>query len=170
MVVIENDARPESVLPEQLPLNTRRIDLPTNEGTTGSINRAFVATLGDVLHPRIVEFLTRNQIYILVKDYPRPVRLRLLPRILVYQSLWMTYAIRNRAFGAYLRGWGGALRGMGKMRRKHRELMAKRRIGDEEFLDRLRESERQVHDWQQSRPPGMRSGLLNMYFRVFGRP
>ena len=56
------------------------------------------------------------------------------------------------------------------MRRKHDELMAKRRITDAEFLVRLRESERQVYDWQQSRPPDDRSGLLKFYFRLFGRP
>src|SRR5271167_1312170 len=86
------------------------------------------ATLGDTLHPRIMEFLTRNQIYLLVKDYPRSVSLRLLPRIAVYQCLWLIFAIRNQGLGAYLRGWAGALRGTGSMRRKHRELMAKRQI------------------------------------------
>ena len=32
------------MLPDPLPPNTRRIELPTNEGTTGSINRAVAAT------------------------------------------------------------------------------------------------------------------------------
>ena len=45
------------------------------------------------------------------------------------------------------------------MRRKHDELIAKRRISDDEFLQKLRDSERQIYDWQQSRPTD-RSGLL----------
>ena len=49
------------------------------------------ATLGKVLHPRIVEYLTRNQIYLLVKDYPCSVFLRLVPRIVVYQCLWLVF-------------------------------------------------------------------------------
>jgi GT2 family glycosyltransferase len=310
VVVIENDAQPGSILPDPLPPNTRRIELSTNEGTTGSINRAVAetesryvlllnndielqpdyvaklvraldsdpklgfaagkllratqrthldgagdamlmagaayrlghfdrdngqysqpmpilsgcgaavlyrrevfelcgrldedffayledldlalraqllgytgiylpdavayhigsATLGDTLHPRIVEFLTRNQIYLLVKDYPRSVFLRLLPRIAAYQCLWLMFAVRNRGLGAYLRGWAGALHGLGRMRRKHGELMAKRRITDDEFLARLRASERQIYDWQQRRAPGERSDVLRVTFRLFGKP
>ncbi len=310
VVVIENEARSDTILPDPLPPNTRRIELPTNQGTTGSINRALAmtqsryvmllnndvelepgcleklvraldadanlafatgkllratqrthldgagdavllagaayrlghfnfddgqydrprrvlsgcgaavlyrrevsdicgpldedffayledvdlalraqllgytgiylpdavayhigsATLGDVLHPRIVEYLTRNQIYILAKDYPSGVLWRLLPRVAVYQGLWLIYAARKRTFGAWLRGWWAGLRGWRKMRRKHRELMARRRISDEDFLAGLRESERQIYDWQQSQPPEERSGLLKAYFRLFGRP
>ena len=44
VVVIENEAQPGSILPDPLPPNTRRIELPDNEGTTGSINRAVTAT------------------------------------------------------------------------------------------------------------------------------
>ena len=43
IVVIENEARPETIL-DPLPANTQRIALPTNEGTTSSINRAVAAT------------------------------------------------------------------------------------------------------------------------------
>ncbi|MGO9516592.1 MAG: glycosyltransferase family 2 protein [Candidatus Korobacteraceae bacterium] len=128
------------------------------------------ATLGDVLHPRIVEYLTRNQIYLLAKDYPRSVFWRLLPRIAVYQGLWLMHTARKQAFGAWLRGWWTGLRGWARMRRKHRELMARRRITDAEFIARLRESERQIYEWQQSQSPDERSGLLRLYFRLFGRP
>ncbi len=128
------------------------------------------ATLGDSLHPRIVEYLTRNQIYLLAKDYPRAVLWRLLPRIAVYQGLWFVFAVRNRSFGAYLHGWWAGLRNWGKMRRKNGELMAKRRITDDEFLNRLRQSERQIYDWQQAQSQEERSGLLRVYFLLFGKP
>jgi GT2 family glycosyltransferase len=127
------------------------------------------ATLGNALHPKIVEYLTRNQIYILLKDYPRRVLVRLLPQIFVYQSLWLLYALRNRALGSYLRGWLAAIRHWGDMQRKHAELMMKRRISDEDFRARLRESELQVYQWQQSRGSKARSWLLNFYFGIFGR-
>ena len=310
VVVIENEARPGSMLPDPLPPNTRRIELPTNEGTTGSINRAVAATesryvlllnndielapdyieklvrafdadaklgfvtgkllratqpthldgvgdamlmagaayrlghfdrddgqydqpmpilsgcgaavlyrrevfelcgrldedffaylddldlalrahilghtgiylpdaiarhigsatLGDGRHPHIVEYLTRNQIYLLAKDYPRRVLGRLLPRIIVYQGLWFVFAVRNGGPGAYLRGSWAGVSGVSAMRRKHKELMAERRISDDEFLAQLRESERQIYKWQQLRSPGERSGLLKFYFRLLGKP
>ena len=43
IVVVENEARPDSILPDPLPRNTIRIELPTNEGTTNSINRGMAA-------------------------------------------------------------------------------------------------------------------------------
>jgi GT2 family glycosyltransferase len=128
------------------------------------------ATLGDVLHPQIVEYLTRNQIYLLAKDYPGSLLWRLLPRIAVYQGLWLMFAVRSGKIGAYLRGGWAGMRGLTRMRRKHRQLMANRRITDSEFLAQLRESERQIYDWQQSRPRTERSGLLQLYFRLFGKP
>ena len=320
IVVIENEARPEKILPDPLPPNTRRLELPTNEGTTGSINRAVAATdsryilllnndvelepdyitkllaafdtdaklgfavgkllraterdhldgaadamlmaggayrlghldfdhgqfdqpmralagcgaavlyrreaflasggldpeffaylddldlalrvqltgytgayvpgavayhvgsatLGEPLHSRVVEYITRNQIYLVIKDYPRAVFLRLLPRIIAYQFLWMVSAVRRGGRGsspdqhggvsAYFRGLTSAFRDRRGMRQKSRELMAKRRIGDAEFLQRLRDSERQIYDWQQSLASPQRSSLLKFYFRLFGKP
>ena len=138
------------------------------------------ATLGQPLHPRVVEYITRNQIYLLIKNYPRAILLRLLPRILVYQFLWMMSALRrggrspssepHGGAGAYFRGLTAAIRNRRSMHQKGRELMAQRRIGDADFLQRLRDSERQIYDWQQSLPIQERSSLLKFYFRLFGRP
>jgi GT2 family glycosyltransferase len=310
IVVIENEARPESILPDPLPRNTIRIELPTNEGTTNSINRgmasvpspyvlllnndvelapdylekllktleadetlgfatgkllratehsrldgagdamllcgasyrlghldpdrrqfeqpmpllsacgaavlyrskAFLlcgaldsdffaylddldlalrthligytgvyvpdavayhvgsATLGQPLHPRVVEYITRNQLYVLVKDYPAAVFRRLLPRIVAYQAMWFLFAVKSGRVGAYLRGLRGAFRGRKRMQQRHRELMAKRKIDDEQLLELMRMSERQVYQWQQSLPPPERSALLKVYFRMFAPP
>ena len=128
------------------------------------------ATLGQPLHPRVIEFITRNQIFLLMKDYPPPVFARLLPRVALYQLLWMLFAIKNGGASAYLRGIKAALRGRRSMQQKSRELLARRRISDTDFAERLRASERQIWQWQQSRAPQERSALLSTYFRVFGKP
>lgn len=125
------------------------------------------ATLGQALHPRVVEYITRNQFFVLMKDYPKAVFRRLLPRIVVYQMLWFFLAIGRGRFFAYLRGLRGAIRGRKRMKQKHRDLMAKRKIDDEQLLALMQMSERQVDDWQQSLPESDRSSLLNMYFRLF---
>ncbi|MGA9567917.1 MAG: glycosyltransferase family 2 protein [Candidatus Korobacteraceae bacterium] len=125
------------------------------------------ATLGQALHPRVVEHITRNQLFVLMKDYPRPVFRQLLPRIIVYQFLWFLLAAKNAALGSYMSGLRGALRGRGRMKQKHRELMAKRKIDDQQLLAVMRMSERQLFDWQQSRPESERSSLLRLYFRIF---
>ena len=309
IVVVENDARAGEVLPDPLPRNTRRIELPVNEGTTGSINRAvaatdsryilllnndielepnyleelvrvldadpklgfatgkllrarqrthldgagdamlmggagyrlgyldrdegqfdrtmpvlagcgaavlyrreafvasggldaeFLAYLDDVdlalrvnllgysglylpnavayhigsatlgeLHPRVIELSTRNYIYLLTKDYPPRVFRRLLPRIIVYQFVWMIFAVRRGGAAAYLHGVRAAIGNRHSMRHKRRELMAARRIDDDEFLERLRASERQIWEWHQSREPQERSKVLKLYFGLFGKP
>jgi hypothetical protein len=48
--------------------------------------------------------------------------------------------------------------------------MRRRTISDAEFERLLRESERQVWQWHSSRPAREQSGLLKIYFRVFGAP
>ena len=128
------------------------------------------ATLGEPLHPRVVELVTRNQFFLLSKDYPRPVFVRLLPRIVAYQFLWMMLAIRGAGFGAYWRGLCAALRGHHHMSQKQRALMARRDIGDAEFLRRLHASERQIWEWQQWQKLEERSALLRTYFRLTGKP
>ena len=129
------------------------------------------ATLGESLHPRVVEWITRNQLYVLAKDYPRPVLWRLLLRIVVYQSLWLMYVARRGAAGAHLRGFIAGLRGWGNMRRKGRELAAKRRITDDEFVERLRASERQIFDWQQTLPAARPfKPVEDLLLALFGKP
>ena len=128
------------------------------------------ATLGEALHPRVMEYITRNQLWLLVKDYPRGALRSLLPRIIFYQCAWLVLCLRRHGLLPYLRGLMAALRGLPAMRQKHAHLMSIRKAGDAEFLSRLRDSERQVYDWVQSQPPANRSALLKLYFRVFGAP
>jgi GT2 family glycosyltransferase len=125
------------------------------------------ATLGQAMHPRVVEYITRNQLFVLMKDYPATIFRRLLLRIVTYQALWFAFAMKGGHIGPYFRGLQGAVRGRTSMRQKHRELMAKRRIDDEQLLELMRMSERQVFDWQQSRTPSERSSLLGLYFWLF---
>ena len=57
------------------------------------------ATLGQTLHPRVVEYITRNQLFVLMKDYPDAVFRRLLPRIVAYQLLWLPVCDQTRGTG-----------------------------------------------------------------------
>jgi GT2 family glycosyltransferase len=128
------------------------------------------ATFGEPMHSRVVEFVTRNQVHLLMKDYPRSVFLRQLPRIIVYQVLWLMLAAKHGEMGAYFRGVRTAISKRHEMRRKNRELIPARRIDDDVFFGKLRDSERQIYEWQQSLPPTQRSSLLKIYFGIFGKP
>lgn len=128
------------------------------------------ATSGSVVHPRILELVTRNQLWLLAKDYPPEVVQRHQWRILVFQALWFGYVVRHGGLGAYLRGIRGAVAKRSVMHKKRAELAGKQRISNAEFERLLMESERQVWEWHSSRPPEAQSGLLKTYFRIFGAP
>ena len=128
------------------------------------------ATLGDRLHPKILELLTRNQLSLIVKNYPLGILVRLLPRICAFQLLWFSFAVQKRGLTPYLRGVRGAIRFLPRMLRKRRQIMAGRRISNAEFLGLLRVSESQIYAWHQERPPASRSTLLNTYFVLFSAP
>jgi GT2 family glycosyltransferase len=139
-------------------------------GAPQQAGRRLAAAAQGALHPRVVEYITRNQLYLLIKNYPRAVFLGLLPRIVVYQCLWALLVVRQGALRPYLRGMRSAFRNRRAMRKKGRELMGRRRIGVNEFFRRLRDSEQQVYDWHQSRPLQEQSVLLKFYFRLFNKP
>lgn len=126
------------------------------------------ATLGgNALHPKIVEWVTRNQIWLVIKDYPASVLFRLAPRILVFQLLWLIFVLARRRPVPYLKGCWRAIRLMPKMLRKRRKLMLQTRMTGKEFLSTLMASEQQVYEWYKSQPPSEQSTLLKMYFGVF---
>lgn len=125
------------------------------------------ATLGDVFHARIAELLTRNQLLLLLKDYPLSVLCRLLGHIALFQLLWLGLVIRRGRFFSYLRGLAGAVQRMPKMLAKRRQIMGSRRISSAQFLALLCSSERQIFHWQASLSADARSSLLAAYFRVF---
>ncbi len=128
------------------------------------------ATSGSAIHPRILELVTRNQLWLLAKDYPPELIRRYRPRIWLFQALWFGFVIRHGGFAAYLRGLRSARAGLPAMRRKRAELASKQRISNDDFERLLRESERQVWRWHSSRPAKVQSGLLKTYFRIFGAP
>jgi GT2 family glycosyltransferase len=128
------------------------------------------ATLGEPFHPKIVEWMTRNQILLLAKNYPAPVLLKLLPQIIVFQVLWLGMVLRHAKTLSYVKGMIGAVCTLPRVVRKRRQLRRLRRISDADLLRILRASERQVLDWESTRPPASRSLLLRVYFALFGQP
>jgi GT2 family glycosyltransferase len=124
------------------------------------------ATLGDPVHPRITELVTRNQLLLVVKDYPIAILIRAAIRILVYQFLWMAVACRRSA-KAYFKGMFGALLLMPKMLGKRSGIRHFTKITASEFLELMKRSEGQVREWHESTPPHRQSRLLQIYFEFF---
>jgi GT2 family glycosyltransferase len=125
------------------------------------------ATLGDALHPKIVEWVTRNQLFLLIKDYPASILIRLAPRIVLYQLLWLSFVVGRGHVVPYVKGLWRAIRLVPRMIRKRVRLMRQRRITAGQFLSVLMASEQQVYEWYKSQVAGERSRLLKIYFGVF---
>lgn len=125
------------------------------------------ATLGEMFHPRIAELLTRNQLFLLMKNYPASVLWHLLGHIALFQMLWLALVIRHGRLWAYLRGLAGALLRTPRMLAKRRRIIRARRISSAQFMTLLCDSERQIFQWQAALPAKARSRLLTAYFRLF---
>ena len=128
------------------------------------------ATLGDPMHPRIAQRMTRNQLLLLLKNYPAGVALRLLPRIWVYQFLWFLMTVRGGKIVSYLRGLLEALNLLPRMFNKRRHIQSQRKLTNPELMQALRNSEAQIYAWHAGRDPKSRSLLLRIYFGLFGKP
>lgn len=127
------------------------------------------ATLGNSLHPRVVQWMTRNQLLLIFKDYPLLVLIRLLPRILIFQGLWLALMLRRRRFLSYIKGIFGFLRLLPRMLYRHTTVMKSHCLADEALVRALIRSEDQIYTWYVSGDPQLRSKLLVAYFRLFPR-
>jgi len=128
------------------------------------------ATTGAVVHPRILELVTRNRLWLLAKDFPPALKKRYRWRIAFFQALWLGYVLRNGGLCSYISGVRAALAKLPLMHKKRDELLSKRAISDQQFERLLMESERQVWQWHSSREREAQSGLLRAYFRIFRHP
>jgi GT2 family glycosyltransferase len=127
------------------------------------------ATMGSPSHPRIIRLTTRNQILNVAKNYPLPSFLRALPRIAVFQMLWMAFAIKRRAFLAWCAGLLGALWLLPGALKKRRRAMRRKLISNAEWWRLLSESEKRIWQSQKDSRSGTPSKLLAGYFWIFDR-
>jgi GT2 family glycosyltransferase len=73
----------------------------------------------------------RNQLWLLVKNYPASALLRHAPEIVVLNLGVAVQDILDGVFGATLRGWGQAIAGLPRILRKRRAIQRSRRVGIE---------------------------------------
>jgi GT2 family glycosyltransferase len=126
------------------------------------------ATSGSKINPLTIRLSTRNNINVLVKNYPLELFIRYLPVIGVYQMAWFAFVLKKGMFLPYLQGLWQAVR-------QFTEMAVKRRINDRknipvaEFDLLLRKAERDVIDSIMSRrsTAGKGNFLLQIYEKIF---
>jgi GT2 family glycosyltransferase len=98
------------------------------------------ATLGR-WHRKTVRLIARNQVLLLARHYPRKLVFRCWWHILAGQLLWGAVALRHGGGLAWLRGKWQGLRSYSTARRDTGPF-------DPEVLERLRENEREIREFQ----------------------
>lgn len=98
------------------------------------------ATLGR-WHPETVRRISRNQLLLLARHFPRPLLLRCFWPILVAQLLWGAVAVRRGAGIAWLRGKQQGFAGFEAHRTRSRTF-------DSELLEHLCEDEAEIREHQ----------------------
>lgn len=95
------------------------------------------ATTGSRINEITVRLSTRNNFFVLLKNYPLLFFLRFLPVICIYQFSWFLFVIKKRQVSAYLRGVCGVVGYITQMRKKYRRSLASSDLSQAEFFSLL---------------------------------
>jgi GT2 family glycosyltransferase len=127
------------------------------------------ATSGSRINPFTVRLSTRNNFFLLLKNYPLSFFIRFLVPILIYQFFWFLFVIKKGQFGSYLSGAAGFIGNIGPVLAKRKEALAGQNAADPELVRRILAAERDVivsiMRRRQSQDKG--NGLLKLYSSLF---
>ena len=126
------------------------------------------ATSGSKINKLTVRLTTRNNIFVLCKNYTLPMLIRFLPALLVYQFFWLLFVIKKRQFIAYMSGLFEAIPRMLSMaRKKPRQLESTITIS--RFCEKIIASEGDVVKsiMARRRGEGKNNTLLRWYLTIF---
>jgi len=128
------------------------------------------ATSGSKINPFTVRLSTRNNFFLLLKNYPFTFFVRFLPAILIYQFFWLLFVIKKGQIGGYLAGIASCLRGLGPILTKRKEVLTSPPgISDQELASRILRAENDVITSIMSRrkAQGKGNGMLRLYQKLF---
>ena len=127
------------------------------------------ATTGSKINPFTVKLSTRNNLYLLLKNYPVSFVLRFLPAICIYQFFWLLFVVKKGQFFSYCSGLVAFLRGARPMFRKRKKTLGTPGIADREMAGLILRAEKDVVQSiiRRREAQGKGNGLLRLYGRFF---
>ncbi|MBT8338514.1 MAG: glycosyltransferase family 2 protein [Desulfatitalea sp.] len=128
------------------------------------------ASSGSRINAFIVSHSTRNNIFIILKNYYLELFLRFLPSIIVYQVLWFLFVVKYRHVLAYAKGFFQGLKCFRKMiRRGIHDRKMNGRIPESVFGNMIIESEKQAlfSIMRRRKQLGKSNLLFDAYLRIF---
>lgn len=128
------------------------------------------ATSGSKINPLTVRLSTRNNIAVLLKNYPFVLLLRFLPSILVYQLLWLFFCLKKSMLRPYCSGMWEALRTLPTVYRKQvKGQSGAEMVSLQRFAHLITNSEKEVVQSIMARRSAAGKGnlLLQIYRKLF---
>jgi len=127
------------------------------------------ATTGSKINPFTVGLSTRNNLCLLVKNYPVLLLLRFLPAICVYQFFWLCFVIKKMQFVAYVRGLFGFLRVLPLMLSKRKKNLLSQTLEHQKLAEIMDKAEREVIQsiMRRREAKGQGNQLFSFYQRLF---
>jgi GT2 family glycosyltransferase len=130
------------------------------------------ATSGSKINDFTVRLSTRNNLSVLVKNYPLVLFFRFAPAILVYQFAWLFFVVKKHQFFAYLRGVAEFISQLPVMTRKRKRMLAEKTVSSDDLATICLSAEQEVMRsiMRRRQAQGKSNWLLSLYTRLFLPP
>jgi len=127
------------------------------------------ASTGSKINSFTVRLSTRNNIYVVLKNFGPVLFLRFLPAFLIYQMFWLLFVIKKGHFVSYLHGLAESLKQCGIMMRRYGQNRRRRRLSRKEFGDLIVRSEKHAVASIMNRraEQGKSTYLFKVYMKLF---
>ncbi len=127
------------------------------------------ATTGSKINSFTVRLSTRNNLNLLVKNYPPALFFRFGLALLIYQFFWLIFVVKKRQFPAYVSGVAEFVGNLPLMLKKRKEVLAGGTLTTEELAAIMIAAERDVicSIMHRRQTQGKTNRLLSLYTRLF---
>lgn len=127
------------------------------------------ATTGSRINAFTIKLSTRNNLSLLLKNYPVSLLLRFAPAICIFQFFWFLFAIKNKQLGAYASGVIEFMRSFSSLLGKRKRIRNMPGISNRQFAERIIMSEKDVLQsiMRKRNEQGRSNSLYNIYCRLF---
>jgi hypothetical protein len=127
------------------------------------------ATSGSKINPLTVRLSTRNNLLVIIKNYPLSLIFRFLPVILIYQVFWLLFVIKKGKLWPYLQGMMQGISRIPQTLKNRRRILRESTITAEKLARLLTSSEAQVVASIMARrtAEGKENWLINQYCKIF---
>lgn len=152
-----------------LNLRARRLGLRCYYIPSAIVYHIGSASTGSKINAMTVKLSTKNNINIIVKNYPFKLLIRFLFPLLMYQFFWLAFVIKKGKFISYLNGLAHGVAQIPTMLKKKRKMRQLKQIPIDTFDQLIRDSEYLVVSSIMARreAAGKNNSLLYCYRKLF---